>query len=377
MSLRDGLSSARSPRGLLLLAGLAVCASLVGVLAARAVTKADATPYAQLDSYSVYRPATLSRAQPAPLVVGCCIGAALENQTRLNEAADGNGFVVAYIAPTKLYNDAERQRGPGAPFPDIQFLSSLIDKLRISENIDPKRVFVTGASAGGVFSYRAACYLSDKVAAIGSVAGTDVSPPCRPQRPVSIIEIHETGDPVVPYNGSAITPAVPDVIAKWRSVDRCSGASSTTTSPGVKDQRWTACANGTAVELITVTGTGHGWIRKSGVDATTTIWRFFAAHPQTTSTSAALAIRFTRLRVVYKPRRRVVVSLSLGQSSVVQARLVHGTKTLSTKSLRAAGKLTLSLSVPRSARPGTYSVVVVARASGSARKITRAVRLTH
>ena len=314
-----------------------------------------------------------------PLVVVCCIGAAVETQVQMKPAADRNGFVVAYLAPSRLYNDAERQRGPGPAFPDIQFLGSVIDKLRVSENIDPKRVYVTGASAGGVFAYRAACYLPDKIAAIGSVAGTDVSPSCRPKRPVSVIEIHMSGDPVVPYNGSSITPSVPVVVAKWRSVDQCTNASTTTTSPGATDQRWTHCANATAVELITVSGTGHGWIRTPSVDATATIWKFFAAHPLApASPSTRIAIRFTRVRVVYRPRRRVLVSFSLGQRSVVQATLRRGGRAVATKTARgAAGKLSLSLNLPPSARTGSYSLVAVARASGGSRKITRAVRITH
>ncbi len=330
---------------------------------------------AVLDSYSVYRPSTLSRAKAAPLVVGCCIGPALETQTQLNEAADRNGFVVAYIAPTKLYNDAERLRGPGVPFPDIEYLSSLIDKLRVSEDIDAARVYVTGASSGGVFSYRAACYLSDKVAAIGSVAGVDVSPPCRPKRPVSVIEIHMVGDPTVPYQGSSITPSVPAVVAKWRGIDNCPTAPTTTTSPGVKEQLWTNCARGTSVELISVTGTGHGWIHANGVDATSTIWHFFATHPQT---SAAVTVSFVRVRVVYRPHRHVLVSLALGQPSSVQAKLVRGKRALVTTSAHSAtGKLSLSLKVPASARPGRYSVVALARASGGTRQIARTIRLTH
>ena len=106
----------------------------------------------------IYRPAGVTRSTPAPLVV-VVTGANpqdLVTMTGFDAVADRNGFVVAYIAPTRLYNDAERLRGPGPPFADIQFLSSVIDKVRVSENIDPTRVYITGASSGGVFSYRAA-----------------------------------------------------------------------------------------------------------------------------------------------------------------------------------------------------------------------------
>jgi polyhydroxybutyrate depolymerase len=56
-------------------------------------------------------------------------------------------------------------------------------------------------------------------------------------------------------------------------------------------ERWNACANGAAVELVTIADGGHSWpggrrlLRaldppSDALRATHVIWEFFAAHPR-------------------------------------------------------------------------------------------------
>lgn len=54
---------------------------------------------------------------------------------------------------------------------DIGFLHALIDRLHRDDNIDPKRIYVTGISNGAMLSYRLACELSSEIAAIAPVEG--------------------------------------------------------------------------------------------------------------------------------------------------------------------------------------------------------------
>ena len=54
---------------------------------------------------------------------------------------------------------------------DVVFFPALIDKLEHDYAVEPKRIFVTGISNGGMMSYRLACELADKVAAIAPVEG--------------------------------------------------------------------------------------------------------------------------------------------------------------------------------------------------------------
>ena len=91
--------------------------------------------------------------------------------------------------------------------------------------VDPQRVFATGVSNGGSMVALAACELSSRITAIASVSG-DYSrqPPCRPARPVSVLEIHGTADQVVPYFGKPArrtTDGVPPFVDGWVARDEC------------------------------------------------------------------------------------------------------------------------------------------------------------
>ncbi|MBV8860809.1 MAG: polyhydroxybutyrate depolymerase, partial [Mycobacterium sp.] len=109
----------------------------------------------------------------------------------------------------------------------------------------------------------------------------------------SVIHIHGTADRLVPYQGgqgaSAVNgPSIADVNAFWRKVDHC-GLPDVTTNAGVT-RSIAACADLRSVELITIDGGRHEWpggttVLEKGdpmshaLNATQTIWRFFAAHP--------------------------------------------------------------------------------------------------
>ena len=87
---------------------------------------------------------------------------------------------------------------------------------------------------------------------------------------------------------------MPSVIAGWEKTDDC--AAPAVTTAGSVTTSVASCPDGRAVELITIAGAGHQW--PGGVDrpllqhvlqldppstainATSTIWAFFAAHPQ-------------------------------------------------------------------------------------------------
>ena len=152
--------------------------------------------------------------------------------TNYNAVADQYGFVVAY--PDGI--DLSWADGRGASVPDRQgvddvgFLATLIDRLTRDYAIPPGRVFVTGMSAGAFMANRLACERADLVAAVAPVAGTlGVGVPCNPSRPVSVLQIHGTADPVVPFDGGPMVGrggpsdivSAPALADRWRAVDRC------------------------------------------------------------------------------------------------------------------------------------------------------------
>jgi polyhydroxybutyrate depolymerase len=172
---------------------------------------------------------------------------------------------------------------------DMAFFRALIEK---DYAVDPKRIYSTGISNGAMMSYRLACELSDKIAAIAPVEGAqDIT--CNPSSPVSVIVFHGTADRLVPYNGGS-TPyqmgskrsdtSVADTVAFWVKFDGCSPTPKHEQSSEVQTDIYPGCHNGSAVALYAIQGGHHIWpgvrFSQNNVPATDLIWDFFASHPK-------------------------------------------------------------------------------------------------
>jgi polyhydroxybutyrate depolymerase len=237
----------------------------------------------------VHRPERLP--DPAALVVvlhgGFGSAAQAEGAYGWDALADQEGFVVAYPEGVARAWDA----GGGCCGPpgrrgidDVAFVMAAVDSIGAAIPIDATRTFVTGISNGGMLAYRLACDTTT-FAAIGPVAATQLGS-CDAPGPVSVIHVHGSADPRIPMDGSQGTgiaqidgPPIADLIASWRTVDRCAPAAGTTT--GVVTTELATCPAGRAVELVTVAGGGHQWPKGHTLDATQVIWAFFVAHPRT------------------------------------------------------------------------------------------------
>ena len=92
-----------------------------------------------------------------------------------NVLSERERFIVVYPDGIgKNWNDGRgllRYRAQRENIDDVGFISALIDHLAKKYNIDRKRVYITGMSNGAIMSYRLACELADKIAAIAPVAG--------------------------------------------------------------------------------------------------------------------------------------------------------------------------------------------------------------
>lgn len=199
--------------------------------------------------------------------------------TNFNAVANQYGFVVAY--PDGI--DMSWADGRGASVPDregvddVGFLSALIGRLSGDFAIPPGRVFVTGMSAGAFMANRLACDRADLVSAVVPVAGTlGAGVACNPSRPVSVMAVHGTADPVVPFDGGPMVGrggpsdiiSAPALADRWRAIDGCSAPA------GVAA---TGCAGGTEVVLVSIDGAGHTWPMGMGFDASAASGQFFAS----------------------------------------------------------------------------------------------------
>ncbi len=225
--------------------------------------------------------------------------------TGMNATADAKGFIVAY--PDGLGSGwnagtcCSELQPPGVD--DVQFTKDLLALLETEYCVDPKRVFATGFSNGGFMSHMLGCDMADTFAAIAPVSGVLGIPTasCNPSRPIPVLDIHGTADPVVPYDGGPALKLLPPIqfasvdatVGFWRATNRC-------LSPAVVDYengdatclRWGDCDGGVDVELCTLLGDGHQWPDSSivvpglgnestSIDATSFIVDWFLAHPGT------------------------------------------------------------------------------------------------
>jgi polyhydroxybutyrate depolymerase len=251
-------------------------------------------------TYRVYVPTGVARSTPAPLVImlhgGFGSGAQAESAYGWNAKADAEHFVVAY--PDGIDRAWSVGGGCcGSPardgVDDVGFIRHLVTALRQALSIDANRVFATGISNGGMLAYRLACDTAI-FAAIGPDSATLLGS-CPSPAPISVIHIHGTADRNIPYDGGRGEgiahidgPAVPSVVQTWRQVDGCAPPS--VQVAGAVTTSVATCPQGRTVELVTIAGGGHQWPGAArgldppsgDLDATGTIWRFFASHPSAT-----------------------------------------------------------------------------------------------
>ena len=263
-------------------------------------------------TYRVFVPSGLSG--PAPLVVmihgGGGSGQQAEQSYGWDRLAEREHIIVAYpdaLGPVIHAWNVDGVDDTGTPccgrsgrdgVDDVGFVLGMVKAIAAATPIDPNRVYAAGVSNGGILSYTLACE-SDVFAAIGPVAGTMLTD-CADPHPTSVLHIHGLADSTIPFDGSRGDgpasidgPSIESVLEAWRVTDGCGSAAVSTA--GVVASSIAACAEGRTVELVTIADGEHGWPGaplkpgdpeefrhqpSQALDATTTLWEFFVAHPK-------------------------------------------------------------------------------------------------
>lgn len=254
-------------------------------------------------TFDLHVPAKYDASKPVPLVFlwhGYTMSAkAIEDATHFAAASDARGFILVVPEGTgsnKGFNaGACCGTAPANKVDDIAFTKDMLANVTASFCVDPKRVFTTGFSNGGMFSYRLACELSGTIAAAASVSGTISIDPdsCKPARPVPMMHIHGTSDLVVAYDGGGIgaNESVATSVATLRTADGCPAGNGTEVyaKEDVTCTEWGPCNAASHVRLCKVQGGGHQWpggedlpyggSASPNLDATNAIADFFEKHP--------------------------------------------------------------------------------------------------
>ena len=294
-------------RALLILLGVLVLSVVVIGVAFTLANRTNGTIISSgaVRKYLLYVPHGYDPSVPTPLVItihGFAQWPAHQMHiTHWNDLADEYGFIVVYPAGTRfplrwrVHGEAGSDLDPAL---DVTFISDLIEKLETDYNIDPSRIYANGLSNGGAMSFLLSCRMSDRIAAIGTVAGAFMIPweECQPARPVPAIIFHGTGDPIVPYGGGEYKrldipfPSIPVWVDTLARRNGCEAVSLDLPAVGdVSGVEYTGCS--ADVVFYTITGGGHTWpggepipawitgYTSKDIDATRTIWEFFQSHP--------------------------------------------------------------------------------------------------
>ncbi|MDI6773301.1 MAG: PHB depolymerase family esterase [bacterium] len=312
---------------LLLAVAIALTAPEAGGIAAAQsrgpVRRPGSIQYAGLErTYRIHLPSSAGRTGPMPLVLalhgGGGTGLNMEQLTLggLNRLSETHGFVVVYPdGVDRHWNDGRgvaEYRAHRENVDDVGFISALIEHLAQTQGIDRSRVYATGISNGGLLSMRLAHELSHKIAAIAPVAIsiTDKIAAMRaPARPIPIVLIPGTHDPLVPWDGGNLgfrggravgrVLSVAETVRYWVSHNRCAPTPTVTREPDrdpndgtrVRRETYGGCSEGAEVVVYVVEGGGHTWpgglpylpervIGRTTRDiyANEVIWDFFRRH---------------------------------------------------------------------------------------------------
>lgn len=239
---------------------------------------------------------------------------------RFEELADRDGFLVAYPDGfDRGWNDGrgtDAVRAQAAGVDDVGFLRALLNEVGRRYPLDPDRCYACGISNGAFMSCRLGCELADRLAAVALVAGGFPQPlarACAPARPVSVLLLCGTGDPLVPFAGGTVrvhagwagrgeTLSARATAQRWAELDGCPAAprgpealpdADPADRTRIMRDTWGPGREGTEVVLLTIEGGGHTWpggrqylpaglvgtvsYDLNGCDA---IWEFFRTHPR-------------------------------------------------------------------------------------------------
>ena len=232
----------------------------------------------------------------------------LKEYTGIDQFSDTTGFVV--VLPNgidELWNFGLEYcpiRGNFPAVDDVGFISTLIDILHNDFEIDLERVYCFGWSTGGQMALRLGIQLGNRLAAVASAEGglLNVANRWSPKRPLPVLEIHGTEDPLNGYYGPLSIQSTEEwSIAKtldyWVDINQCDPNSDTLTVPDLVPEDsstvqkiiFSGGKDGVEVIHFKIINGGHAWpgtpstiplgiyevVRNMDINATEEIWNFF------------------------------------------------------------------------------------------------------
>ena len=223
----------------------------------------------QTRSYITYVPRNLG--EHRPLLISCHgmnqDANYQKNMLKIETVADTAKFVTVFPEGIDKGWDISGNR-------DINFVLALIDEMVKKYDIDPCRVYLSGFSMGGMFTYHAMNKIADRIAAFAPISGYPMGGATANAnvRPIPIIHTHGTSDDVVTFAN------VQSNLNVWIRHNGCPTKATVTTryrnTPNITRHVWGPGNDGVEVVLMEMAGKGH-WISNDyGVLTGDEIWKF-------------------------------------------------------------------------------------------------------
>ena len=158
---------------------------------------------------------------------------------------------------------------------DVAYIRALAAKLVSDGLADRNRIFVTGVSTGGMMALRVACDGADFIAGVApliSALTAKQAAVCKPSRPIAMMLLNGTANPIVPYTGGPVklTGMTEEVVSAEATMAPFVLASACAAQPRavqalpdrdpndgsiIEIERFPGCR--TLMELVRVEGGGH------------------------------------------------------------------------------------------------------------------------
>lgn len=207
---------------------------------------------------------------PPPLVVALhgYGGSAAQFAAYTGLPTAGLAAHVIVVTPDGVGGRWNFVRRPAVGPDDVDFLTTLLAAVRRLACYDTGHVVVAGYSDGADMADTFGCARPGLVAAVYGVAPS-IAPVSCPRPPATVVEVHGTADPIVPFNGGGGDRPFPfqgteaqQVSGRmqiWAARDGCTGGPlQRAVAGGVYAEQW-ACPAGRQLGLLVVQGGGHTW----------------------------------------------------------------------------------------------------------------------
>lgn len=248
-------------------------------------------------TFILHVPPAVEQAQSLPLLIvlhgGGGTGRRMQRFLGFDAYADQFDFYVAYpdaYIPTKEYRSGHWNDGRGTEqtsgVDDVKFLLEMIAEIGRRVPLQMSRIYVTGASNGGMMTYRLGCETKGVFAGIAPVIANIPQPifaNCQPSTPLKFLAINGSADPLVPLEGGTVCEGIQVGCAGGQVVSQAESVGLFATAYGcdphpqssilpaqvedgtyVERQIYANCLNGVQVMAYIVHHMGHTWPPMAG-----------------------------------------------------------------------------------------------------------------